>query len=325
MNLSITIAYLFVPSSLSAQKFLHMSIFRKPTSIRSYTRWGSFCPPRHKINLIKTLVHRALVFCSKTKLVDELDFIKKTLLKNRYPEDVITNKIKYTCLKFSTKPKFRQKRYPVYLKLPYIGNASLQRLQQINRSVDHCFNSIKLRVVLKSNVLFSPNLKDRVTAFQKHSLFYRFTCKCDICYIGRPNQLFEIRINKHIPSSIPTHVSNYTTKPSSYNSTSPLTANFWPIRPAHAYSVPLCLPSRRHQQMNSNYPFWKHTYKKYKTELCIPKQSYTPLLLILFSDQQKKTSLTVPTVLAYNNFFPICFFLRPSWIFLWLEPHAYFL
>ena len=42
----------------------------------------------------------------------------------------------------------------------------------------------------------SPNLKDRVTVLQKSSLIYRFTGKCDICYMGRTNQRFEIRINQ---------------------------------------------------------------------------------------------------------------------------------
>ena len=35
---------------------------------------------------------------SKLKLANELDFIKKTLLKNGNPEDIITNTIKYKCL-----------------------------------------------------------------------------------------------------------------------------------------------------------------------------------------------------------------------------------
>ena len=46
----------------------------------------------------------------------------------------------------------------------------MQLLEQIKRSVNHCFNSVKLRVILKSNVLFPPNLKDSVTALQKSLL-----------------------------------------------------------------------------------------------------------------------------------------------------------
>ena len=73
----------------------------------------------------------SLMIWSKPKLTDELDFIKKTLLKNGYPQDVITNTIKYKCQQFATKPKFGPEKCPVYLRLPWIGNASMQLIVQI--------------------------------------------------------------------------------------------------------------------------------------------------------------------------------------------------
>ena len=44
------------------------SIYRKPTFTGQYIRWNSFCPMKRKTNLISTLVHRALVICSKSTL-----------------------------------------------------------------------------------------------------------------------------------------------------------------------------------------------------------------------------------------------------------------
>ena len=44
------------------------SIYRKPTFIGQIIRWNSFCPMKRKTNLISTLVHRALVVCSKSTL-----------------------------------------------------------------------------------------------------------------------------------------------------------------------------------------------------------------------------------------------------------------
>ena len=76
------------------------SIYRKPTLTRQYIRWNSFGPKTRKISLIKTLVHRALMICSKTTLGSELDKTKQLLIENVYP--------KTSC--------------PVYLKLPWIGN-----------------------------------------------------------------------------------------------------------------------------------------------------------------------------------------------------------
>ena len=55
------------------------SIYRKPTLTGQYIRWNSFSPKTRKISLIKTLFHRALMICSKTKLGPELDRIKQLL------------------------------------------------------------------------------------------------------------------------------------------------------------------------------------------------------------------------------------------------------
>ena len=102
----------------------------------------------------------------------------------------------------------------------------MQLLEQIKRSVSRFFSSLKLRVVLESNVLFPPNLKDKVTTPQKSYLIYRLTWA--VCYIGRSSQCLEIRINQHIPSSIRTHTSDYITTLSSYNSASAIGSHLLP-------------------------------------------------------------------------------------------------
>ena len=65
------------------------SVYRKPTFSGQYIRWKSFSPRKRKTNLIATLVHRALMICTKNKLKQEIDFIKKVLLDNGYPEAVV--------------------------------------------------------------------------------------------------------------------------------------------------------------------------------------------------------------------------------------------
>ena len=54
-----------------------------------YIRWNSFSPKTRKIRLIKTLVQRTLMICSKTKLGSELDKIKQLLIENGYPADAL--------------------------------------------------------------------------------------------------------------------------------------------------------------------------------------------------------------------------------------------
>ena len=67
------------------------SIYRKPTFTGQYIRWNSFSPKARQINLIKTLVHKALVTCCKTKLDSELDRIKQLLIDNGYRGDVLVS------------------------------------------------------------------------------------------------------------------------------------------------------------------------------------------------------------------------------------------
>ena len=65
------------------------SIYRKPTFTGQYIHWNSFCPMKRKTNLISTLVHRALVICSKSTLENELSNIRSILMNNGYPEAII--------------------------------------------------------------------------------------------------------------------------------------------------------------------------------------------------------------------------------------------
>ena len=49
----------------------------------------------------KTLVHRALMICSKTKLGPELDKIKQLLIENGYPADVLLSCINQKLANFT--------------------------------------------------------------------------------------------------------------------------------------------------------------------------------------------------------------------------------
>ena len=66
------------------------SVYRKPTFPGQYLRWESFSPLKRKISLISTLVHRALMICTKRRLNGEIERIKKILLDNGYPKNSST-------------------------------------------------------------------------------------------------------------------------------------------------------------------------------------------------------------------------------------------
>ena len=48
------------------------SVYHKPTFTGLYIPWDSFCAGKHKINFVKSLVHRAMKICSKSRLGQEI-------------------------------------------------------------------------------------------------------------------------------------------------------------------------------------------------------------------------------------------------------------
>ena len=87
--------------------------YRRPTFTGQYLRWESFSPLKCKISLILTLAHRALMICTKRRLNGEIESIKKILLDNGYPKNVINAQIAKIIAQFSTLKRFDPKKCPV--------------------------------------------------------------------------------------------------------------------------------------------------------------------------------------------------------------------
>ena len=102
------------------------SIYRKLTFTGQYIRWNSFCPMKRKTNLISTLVHTALVICSKSTLQNELSHIRSILINNVYPEAVINAVITKKINQFHRPMQLGPKKCPVYLHLPWLDNVSMR-------------------------------------------------------------------------------------------------------------------------------------------------------------------------------------------------------
>ena len=134
------------------------SIYRKPTFTGQYIRWNSFSPKMRKISLIKTLVHRALMICSKTKFGLELDKIKQLLIEKGYPTDVLLSCINQKLANFAAEKTFGPEKCPVYLKMPWIGNVSSKFENQINKAITSCFYTVKHCVVYSTRVML-PSAK----------------------------------------------------------------------------------------------------------------------------------------------------------------------
>ena len=99
ITLSLSLTYLERHDS----EFL-TSVYRKPTFTGQYLSWNSFSPQKRKINLIGTLVHRAFMICSKSKLDQELGKIHSILLENGFPERVINSAFKRKLQQLNSNP-----------------------------------------------------------------------------------------------------------------------------------------------------------------------------------------------------------------------------
>ena len=87
-----------------------------PAFTSQYIRWNYFSPKAREINLIKTLVQRALTICSKAKLDSNLDTIRQMPIDNGYP-DVLTSCIKEKLANISSGKQFG----PESVRLPKVA------------------------------------------------------------------------------------------------------------------------------------------------------------------------------------------------------------
>ena len=94
------------------------SVYRKPTFTGQYLCWNSFSPQKWKITLIGTLVHRAFMICSKSKLDPEFGKICSILLENGYSKHAINSAFKQKLQQLNSNPVHTVEKCPVYLHIP---------------------------------------------------------------------------------------------------------------------------------------------------------------------------------------------------------------
>ena len=179
-----------------------LSVCRKHTFFGQCIRWESFSSRKRKTNLIATLVHRALMICTKNKLKQEINFIKKILLDNGYPEDIVLKHISKRIAQFSTAKPFRPEKCPVYLRAPWIGSASQQLEHQVKSAVQNCYGAVSPRLIFSSQCMLPAAKKDVLPANQRSMVIYEYMCHCDSLYVGRTTQRLQERFKQHVLKAI---------------------------------------------------------------------------------------------------------------------------
>ena len=176
------------------------SMYRKPTFTGQYLRWKSFSPNKQKTNLISTLVHRALMISTKSKLNEEIKHIKNILLDNGYSESIIDSNISKKISQFSMPKRFGPEKCPVSLRIPWIGKASISLDKNVKMAVKSCYGSVTTRVVFTctSKRMLPVARKDVLPTTLKSSVNDEFSCHCDSWYVGRTSQRLQDRIKQHV-------------------------------------------------------------------------------------------------------------------------------
>ena len=195
------LAYLDVIIKRKNNRFL-TSVFRKKTFTGNYLNFQSSCSVKRKINLIRTLCHRAYKICSPELLTSEINQIKLLLNKNGYPKELINKTIKLHLNSLDKRKKFGPEKCVVTLKLPFINKNSRILEKNVKQLIKNTYNAADPRIILTSKPLIQPSGKDPISPLNKSMVIYQFSCFCKASYIGLTSRQLAKRIKEHIPKSV---------------------------------------------------------------------------------------------------------------------------
>ena len=195
------------------------STYYKPTHTDVYTNWYSFTPRKYKINLMKTLFHRAFNICSDIDLFKEdAAFIKNNLLKNQYPAKLVDSVLANFVERISHGSNNDSEEIPtvgkmeVFLILPYLGESSLRFEKSVTSFVQSAYNQIDFKVVFKTTRRLSDlfRIKDSIPKRFKSSVVYGIYCtNCPDYYVGKTKRHLKKRFDEHRDVRKPTAVSSH--------------------------------------------------------------------------------------------------------------------
>ena len=178
---------------------LQLSIYRKPTHTGLYNKWSSLAPTKYKINLIRSLVNRAIKGCSNRQLLFlECEKITKMLQQNEYPTKTIRNVIR-KAINRNQKPDAKlhpnqqqSTKHCVFFKLQFIDRISMQIEKEIREFL--CPYDIKL-ITSHRNFTIGKLFpyKDRQSLLHSSGVVYQLTCRVVVVVkiiLAKPNRTY---------------------------------------------------------------------------------------------------------------------------------------
>ena len=145
----------------------------------------------------------------------EFEKITDLLLRNGYPLSFIQNHIRrflnkrYSNLTSKNNDKHTRR---IILKLPYIGNPSIQLEKEFKSFFRrHLSNTLNLNVVhtcYKIGDMFKH--KEKQPTLYRNNVVYKLNCSCGSTYIGQTRRNLKSRLDEHNPATKPIHHSDVT-------------------------------------------------------------------------------------------------------------------
>ena len=121
----------------------------------------------------------------KQDLFDKINlFIKKILLDNRYPEDIVLQHISKKITRFFTAKPFGPEKRPVNLRAPWIGSASQQLEHQVKSAVQNCYEAVSPHLIFSSQCMLPAAKKDVLPTNQRSVVIYEYVCHGDSQCVG---------------------------------------------------------------------------------------------------------------------------------------------
>ena len=139
------------------------------------------------------------MICTKRRLDGVMERIKKILLDNDNPTNVINGQIAKKIAQFSTLKRFGPEKCPLYLRVPWINKPSTNLEKEAKTAVESCYGSVSTRLIFTSKRVLPVARKDVPPTTQKSSVIYEYKCHCDCRYVGRTSQRLQDRIKQHAP------------------------------------------------------------------------------------------------------------------------------
>ena len=119
------------------------------------------------------------MICTRRRLNGEIERIKKILLENGYPINVINAQIAKNIDQFSTHKRFGSEKCPVYWRVLWIGKPSTTLEKEVKTAVESCYGSVSTRLVFTSKCMLPVARKDVLPSIQKSFVIYEYKCHCD--------------------------------------------------------------------------------------------------------------------------------------------------